>query len=61
MNRMSFVGLKRVGGGEIYIKKDEIGGKRKGGYNANPFAEGTVGTSNGRRRIAKRTCVSVAN
>lgn len=25
MNRMSFVGLKRVGGGEIYIKKDDQG------------------------------------
>lgn len=34
MNRMSFVGLKRVGGGEIYIKKDDGGRTRKRSYNA---------------------------
>lgn len=50
MNRMSFVGLKRVGGREIYVKKKgRMCRERKKAYNANPFTERTVE----RKRIAQ--------
>lgn len=62
MNRMSFVGLKRVGGGDIYIYKE----RRSGENGTEVITQTLLGEQSGRRTKDgglqnERTCVSVAD